>query len=172
MSRARLYLGIAFAAPVTLLTGLLYLLPFTLLGWYRYIGKRTAPPEKSPLGVGWAFVLVPEKAPAWLNKLWSSWAGHCVGSTVVLKTDPALERPSALGPVTLNHELHHVHQMHKLGFFQPVLYVLASVVAWASKEKPYQANAFECAARRAAGQVVDVDSFVQGYALCKKTSTK
>lgn len=174
MSRARLYLGIAFAAPVTLLTGLFYLLPFTLLGWYKYIGKRTAPADKSPLGVGWAFVLVPEKAPRFLNKYWAAWAGHCVGSTVVLKAHPDLERrPNpGDGPVTLNHELHHVHQMHTLGFFQPVLYVLASLVAKAAKENAYKANVFEAAARRAAGQIVDLDTFVKGFALGKKTGQK
>ena len=161
----RLYLGIAFAAPVTLLTGLFYILPFWALGWYSYIGQRTAPPNKSPLGTGWVCLLNAEKAPSFVNKHWRGWAGHCVGSTVVLKY--ALESTSAT--TVLNHELHHVDQMHRLGLFQPILYVLASLVAWASKEKSsYQSNAFEIAARRAAGQIVDTDTFVQGFALGKK----
>lgn len=170
MSRARLYFGIAFAAPVTILTALFYLLPFTLLGWYRYVGRRSSTSDKSPLGVGWVFALDAVKAPKFVNDRWVPWAGHCVGSTVVLKNDPA--RQTTSGQVTLNHELHHVHQMHTFGFFQPVLYALASLVAWVSKEKPYQANVFEVAARRVAGQVADVDSFVQGYALGKKTGQK
>jgi len=165
MNRARLYLGIAFAAPVTLLTGLFYILPFTVLGWYRCIGKRVAPTDKSPLGTGWAFVLVPEKAPAFLNKLWVGWGGHCVGSTIVLKVEPT-------NPITLNHELHHVHQMHRLGFFQPIFYALSSLITWLAQEKSYRGNAFEVAARRASGQVVDVDSFVQGFAMAKKVNAK
>ncbi len=125
MSRVRLYLGIAFAAPVTLLTGLFYLLPFWALGWYSYVGQKTAPADKSPLGTGWVFLLNAEKAPAFVNKCWRNWAGHCVGSTVVIKH--ALNGSSAT--TVLNHELHHVDQMHRLGFFQPILYALATLIA-------------------------------------------
>jgi len=165
MSRLRLYLGIAFAAPVTLLTGLFYLLPFWALGWYTYLGRHSAPTDKSPLGTGWVWVLVPEKAPAFLIKYWERWGGHCVGSTVVLKRD------SNTG-LTLNHELHHVHQMHKLGFFQPILYALSSFISSVAGEKAYADNTFEIAARRAAGQVADAESFAQGCLVCKTRAKK
>ncbi len=163
MNRARLYLGITLAAPVTIVTGLLYLLPFWAFGWYRYVGRvATTVPLNSPLGVGWVFALDEGKAPDFLRNLWSGWGGHCVGSTVVLKREPAP------GASTLNHELHHVHQMHKLGFLQPILYAASLLVDWAAGESLYHANAFEVAARRASGQIVDLGSFEQGYAIGSK----
>jgi len=161
MSRARLYLGIVFAAPVTVLTGLFYLLPFWALGWYSYHGVETAPADKSPLGIGLVFTLNADKAPDFVNKYWRNWAGHCVGSTVVLK------RAAQNGLITLNHELHHVHQMHTLGFLQPILYAASSFISYCAGEKLYNDNAFEVAARRAAGQVADPASFTQGYLHCK-----
>jgi hypothetical protein len=167
MNRARLYLGIAFAAPVTILTGLFYILPFWALGWYRCLGWMvTTVPDKSPLGAAWAFVLNADKAPAFLTKYWANWGGHCVGTVVVLKNTP-FERV-----IVLNHELHHANQMHKLGFFQPILYAMSMLTSWAAEENTYATDIFEVAARRAAGQVVDVDSFVQGFALGKKTGQK
>lgn len=156
----RLRLGVLFAAPVSILTGLFYILPFWLLGWHKYIGVKASTTGKSKLGVGWVWVLEEKKAPKWLLTRWVGWGGHCVGSFVVLRKDPD---PNTI----LNHELHHVHQMHTLGFFQPVLYVLSMLTAWAANEKPYQANHFEIEARRVAGQVADVQSFTQGYAWCK-----
>jgi hypothetical protein len=57
--------------------------------------------------------------------------------------------------------------MHTLGALQPILYMLSSITAWAAGEKAYTANHFEVAARRVAGQVVDAQSFTQGFAWCK-----
>jgi hypothetical protein len=164
MSRLRLYLGIVIAAPVTVLTGLLYVLPFWLLGWHKLVGVKESTSAKSPLGVGVVWALNEKKAPKWLTRMWAGWGGHCVGSWVVLCRPPEeLERSKVL----LNHELHHVHQMHTLGALQPILYMLSSITAWAAGEKAYTANHFEVAARRVAGQVVDAQSFTQGFAWCK-----
>ncbi len=163
MTRIRLYLGIVFAAPVSIVTGLFYILPFWLLGWHTYLGVKESTSGKSPLGVGlvWA---VSEKAPKWLQGLWTGWGGHCVGSFVVLGETPvSMDRAKVL----VNHELHHVHQMHTLGFFQPILYALSMLTAWIAGERPYAANHFEVAARRVAGQIADANSFAQGYAWCK-----
>lgn len=162
MARARLYLGFLIASPVTLLAGLFYLLPFWALGWYRYIGVWTSP--KSALGVAPAWVLR-EDAPAWLLRRWKGWGGHCVGTAIVLRRHPSDLDPR--GRLLLNHELHHVHQMHKHGALQPLLYAISSLTAWASGEKPYLANHFEVEARRVAGQIADAQSFTQGYAWCK-----
>lgn len=162
MHSLRLRLGVLFAAPVSIVTGLFYILPFWLLGWHKYIGVKTSTTGKSPLGTGWVWVLEEEKAPKWLLARWVGWGGHCVGSWVVLRKDPETN-------VTLNHELHHVHQMHTLGFLQPILYALSSLTAVAAGEEGYTANHFEVAARRAAGQVADAKSFKQGYAWCNQS---
>lgn len=164
MSCLRLYLGILIAAPVSVLTGLLYVLPFWLLGWHKLVGVKKSTSAKSPLGVGVVWMLDDKKAPKWLVKLWTGWGGHCVGSWVVLSQMP--ESPER-AKVLVNHELHHVHQMHTLGVLQPVLYALSSLTAWAAGEMAYTANHFEVAARRAAGQVTDAQSFTQGFAWCK-----
>lgn len=166
MARVRLYLGIIIASPVSFVTGLLYILPFWLFGWHRYLGVKESTSGKSALGVGPVWAVDDAKAPKWLLKQWSGWGGHCVGSFVVLRQAPeSIERGKAL----LNHELHHVHQMHTLGFLQPFLYLLSSLMAIAAGEKAYIGNHFEVAARRAAGQVADAQSFTQGYAWCKST---
>jgi len=159
-SRVRLWLGILFAAPVSILTGLFYILPFWLLGWHRYLGVKESTSGKSPLGVAMVWTLNEDKAPKWLMLKWKGWAGHCVGSLVVI-------RPTTNEKVLLNHELHHAHQMHTLGFFQPILYAVSSLTALASGEAAYRANHFEVAARRAAGQIVDTHSFTQGFVWCK-----
>lgn len=163
VSRVRLYMGIFFAAPVSLVTGLFYILPFWLLGWHRYLGVKESTSGKSALGTGLAWVVDEDKAPKWLLKRWVGWGGHCVGSFVVIRTD----KKDRQGVALLNHELHHVHQMHTFGFFQPILYVLSMFTAWVAGEKPYLANHFEVAARRTAGQIVDAQSFTQGYMWCK-----
>ncbi len=158
----RLRLGVLFAAPVSILTGLFYVLPFWLLGWHRYIGVKSSTTGKSKLGTGMVWVVDEAKAPKWLLARWVGWGGHCVGSFVVLRKMPEQV-------TTLNHELHHVHQMHTLGFLQPVLYALSSLTAFAAGEEAYKANHFEVAARRVAGQVADATSFTQGYAWCGKS---
>lgn len=164
--RLRLYLGIILAAPVSIVTGVFYVIPFWLLGWHRYLGvKESTNTAKSPLGVGLAWSVNEDKAPKWLQNAWVGWAGHCVGSFVVVRNlvNDTPERQKVL----FNHELHHVHQMHTLGFLQPFLYALSMLTAWAAGEKPYLANHFEVAARRAAGQIADTQSFTQGFAWCK-----
>lgn len=170
MARMRLLLGILFAAPVTIVTGLFYILPFWALGWYRYVGVHTAKSDKSALGTGWVWLLNAEKAPKFVLNYWRDWSGHCVGSTVVLRNDPFA--PTSKSKLTLEHELHHVHQMHRLGFFQPLLYAMSSVTAWIAGERYYASNHFEVAARRAAGQIADAPSFAQGYTYCRNSGGK
>ncbi len=160
MINARLQLGIIIAAPITFLTGLFYIIPFSLLGWYTYAGKFKTSSLSSSLGSGWVWTYNPNRGPRWLSKKWEGWGGHCVGSTIVIKE-------SKLSSKTLEHELHHVHQMHTFGVLQVAIYYFASALAWAANEKAYEANVFEVAARRAAGQIADSESFAQGYAWCK-----
>jgi hypothetical protein len=165
--KLRQILGIIFASPVTLVTFLFYALPFTLLGWYRYDGwhgMNKLPTDKSPLGVAPVFVVQEDKSPKWLLSLWERWAGHCVGTLVVVRHLPG---SSNRADVTLTHELHHVQQFHTYGFFQPLMYAISSLFAYFSGEDAYTNNIFEVSARRVAGQVVDVQSYVQGYAAGK-----
>jgi hypothetical protein len=164
--KVRQIIGIVIALPVTMLTVCFYILPFWLMGWYRYAGwygKNKKANDKSPLGIAPVWILNLKKCPAWLLGMWSGWAGHCVGTAVVLSGDLTTKRDQ----ITLNHELHHVDQMHRLGVLQPMLYLISSVTAWLAGEKFYESNLFEVAARRAAGQIVDPQSFIQGYSAGK-----
>lgn len=143
MSTVARWAGYTWAAPLTLL-GLIYVTLFTLLGWYRRIGRRDD-----------AFVwqLIQDKAPVWLDKFWLHWGGHTIGQVVVLKPDVDTDR----GKILLRHEQEHVHQCMVLGIFQPILYGLASLgLRFCRHAHPYYDNPFEIDARRAAGQVIDV----------------
>lgn len=170
--KLRQILGIIFASPVTLVTFLFYALPFTLLGWYRYdgwYGLNKKATDKSPLGIAPVFVVQEDKSPKWLLSLWERWAGHCVGTLVVVRYQPGSSKKA---DTTLVHELHHVQQFHMCGFFQPVMYLASSLFAYLSGEDAYTNNVFEVSARRTAGQVVDVQSYVQGYAAGKIQTEK
>jgi len=143
MSKVARVAGYIWAAPLTLL-GLIYVTLFTLLGWYKRIGK---------FDDALVWQLVAEKSPEWLDKAWLHWGGHTVGNVVVLKPDISSDR----GKILLRHEQEHVHQCMVLGVFQPVLYTLAWVgLHFCRYAHPYYDNPFEIDARRAAGQVVDV----------------
>lgn len=163
----RTSLGILFALPVTLISLAFYLLPFTAFRWYRYVGWKGVPGDSydvptNPMGTAPCWVVDEMRAPVWLLWLWEGWSGHCVGTAIVVRRAPG---ESTTADTTVRHELHHVHQMHRLGFFQPMLYSLASLCAWASKNDSYVDNPFEVSARRAAKQLVDADSFAQGFAM-------
>lgn len=158
--------GFIASLPLTAITYLLYLLPFQLLGWYNYIGWRGLCDLGKDSKLGYAPVWVlSDSAPNFLKSWWSNWGGHCVGTAVVLRKHP---EESKRAKIILVHELCHVEQVHRLGFLQPLAYVAASILAYVSGEDAYKMNAFEVAARRGAGQVVDPQSFVQGYALGSK----
>jgi hypothetical protein len=161
--KLRTILGVVLVSPVTLVTLLFYVLPFSVLGWYKYygwVGLNKTGEDKSPLGTAPAWVVQLERCPMWLLQYWSNWGGHCVGTGIVVKLKPGSSKKA---DTVVNHELHHVDQMHRLGFLQPLLYALSSLCVKLAGEDAYAFNAFEMAARRAAGQIVDPQSFVQGY---------
>jgi hypothetical protein len=165
--KLRTILGIVFASPVTLVTLLFYVLPFTALGWYKYMGWYGIDKlynDKSPYGVAPVWTVQLDRCPAWLANYWVKWGGHCVGTAVVVKYEPGSSKKA---DITLVHELHHADQMHRFGFFQPVLYALSSLCAKVAGEDAYIMNVFEMSARRVAGQIVDPQSFVTGYTSCK-----
>lgn len=143
MQKAARIAGFVWAAPLTLL-GLIYVHVFVLLRWYKRLGV---------FGDALVWQLVPEKAPAWLDKAWLRWGGHTIGNVVVVKHDLTTDR----GKLILRHEQEHVHQCMVLGVFQPILYALAYIgLMFCRYSHPYYDNPFEIDARRAAGQVVDV----------------
>lgn len=143
----RLWLGIVWSSPITIVAAIFYVIPFTLIGWYRYFGIHEH---------GMFFVTT-DKMPSWLVNFWKRWAGHTAGNIVVMTVEPTEKS------ATVIHELQHVAQCMKLGVFQPILYALSSLgikLACPSSD-PYFSNPFELDARRAAGQIVDVEGLVK-----------
>lgn len=142
MKKLLQYIG---AGPVTIL-GLLYVKIFSLMGWYTYAGK---------FGDALVWTTNQSKLPDFMQKLWKDWGGHTVGQVVVLKK-PEIDK------TILIHEQEHVRQFMVLGIFQPILYAICSIAIKIGCKKSdwYYSNPFEIEARRAAGQVVDVESFI------------
>jgi len=141
MSKVLRIIGIAWAAPVTVF-GLLYVLLFSLFGWYKFLGSR-----------GDALVWTIDKPPSFLDKMWTRWAGQTIGNVIVMKADVETDK----GKIVLRHEQEHVHQCMVLGVFQPIIYGIAYLgLCCCRSAHPYYDNPFEVDARRAAGQIVDV----------------
>lgn len=143
MSKLARFVGCVWASPVTIL-GLIYVLIFSIFGWYKYAGAY---------GDALLWRLVIEKTPKWLNKLWLGWGGHTIGNVVVMRIDHESDR----GKVTLRHEQEHVYQFMILGIFLPIIYGATYLGLKSCRNAhPYYDNPFEIDARRAAGQPVDV----------------
>lgn len=144
MSKVISLVGLVWALPLTLL-GLFHVLLPTILGWYQPI---TYP------GLAWVWSVNPS-SPTWLRRAWGSRSGCTLGNTVIINVDHTSRR----GQMVLRHEQEHVNQHMRLGVLQPVLYNLFSLIIWLAcpLSSPYYSNVFEIEARRAAGQVVDVE---------------
>ena len=137
------YLKFAWAFPVTFF-GLIYSVLFWKLGWHKFRGVH---------GDALVWVVDDSKAPGWLMSLWKGWAGHAIGNVIVMRSEDYAEGS------TLVHEQKHVDQVMRLGVFQPIVYainMLAIKVGCVGSD-PYYSNPFEIDARRAAGQLVDVE---------------
>jgi hypothetical protein len=141
------YLQYVWAAPVTVF-GLLYVLLFWVCGWYKWSGVE---------GDALVWLLNVDKAPAWLLKLWGRFAGQAIGNVVVLKSTFADK------PWLLIHEQKHVDQVMRLGVFQPIVYLTTYIAIkfGCPGSDPYYDNCMEIDARRAAGQVIDVEGAVK-----------
>lgn len=144
-------LGFAWASPLTL-CGLVYVLVFQLMGWYKWHGVR---------GDALVWITNPSAMPGWLYRRWNGLTfdlgGVCVGNVIVMDVaDFAID--SIAWNKILIHEMTHVKQCMRLGIFQPLLYG-SCTIALSLLDKnvdSYYDNPFENHARRAAGQVVDV----------------
>lgn len=138
-------LGFVWSSPITVVALVFYILPLWALGYYRFYGtKETA--------LVW---MTTKSQPAWLDKLWNGWAGQALGNVVVLAH--FLEKSDKLLNIVLTHELEHTKQCMKLGLFQPLLYLVFWITGKIINNcDGYYDNIFEIAARRSAGQTIDV----------------
>ena len=160
MSKILRVLGYVWAAPLTLLA-LVYVLVFSALGWYKFTGR---------LGDALVWCVQQEKLPSLLSRVWAGWAGQTIGNVVVLRVDLTSDR----GKMTLRHEQEHVRQCMILGIFQPLFYGIAwlAIKIACPRSSPYYTNPFEIEARRAAGQVVDVEGVIAKAAAAGKLLIK
>ena len=144
------YFGYVWSFPVTFF-GLAYASAFQLARWYKWHGIK---------GDALVWCVDGDRSPQWLLKLWQGWAGHTIGNVVVLKKTPEQS------PVILVHEQKHVDQCMRLGVFQPILYGLnlAAIKIGCAGSDPYYSNPFEIDARRAAGQLIDVEGAIKKIA--------
>jgi hypothetical protein len=150
LNKLQRVLGWAWASPLTL-CGLFYVVPLSVLGWY------------SPLGVrGDAMVWsLDAGAPAWLLRTWRHRSGHAVGNVVVLHPQHA-SLDTHQGRVVLHHEQDRVRQSMVLGPFYPLFYAVMwlGIRLACPKSSTLHGHPFEVEARRAAGQVIDVEGTV------------
>ncbi len=160
MSKLTRILGFIWASPLTLF-GLIYATLFTGLGWYRRTGT---------FGDALVWNAVPDKVPKWVTRTLLWWGGHSVGNVVVMMAHPKSDR----GKIVLRHEQEHVRQTMVLGVFQPILYSIMSAcirIACPHSHHHYS-NPFEIEARRAAGQVVDVEGTLKRLQELARTRRK
>ena len=155
-------LGYVWAAPITLV-GLVYVLSFQIMGWYRFLGIYEN-------ALVWS--TVPERSPEWILLRWSRLSGLCIGNVVILDaSDMNVDNfDDHSVKIILIHELEHVRQCMTLGIFQPILYGLFSMVIYffLKKSDYYWSNPFEVEARRAAGQIIDHEGAAERIQLLKK----
>lgn len=140
-------LQIIWLLPMTVLVWVIYILPLWLI-WRDLKFVRWA-----KYGVA-EFILAERALEAWHARLWRDWAGWGGPCCFVWKGDP-----HAVMSRTRLHELEHCRQQFVWGpLFYPV-YLLASVWIWLAgpaDKNAYYDNPFERAARKAAGQRVDI----------------
>lgn len=146
MNRLLRALGCAWASPLTLL-GLAYACTFdVILGHYRYIGRH---------GDALAWEPNRTKLPKWLARFWRARPGQAFGNVIIVSADPN----TRVGHSVLSHEQDKVRQMMVLGPLWPILYALVWLVIRVAcpRSSPHFSHPFDVEARRAAGQVIDVE---------------
>lgn len=139
-------LGFIWAAPLTAI-GLSYVLSLSIFGWYKFIGFRDD-------ALVW---VTTERTPSLLSMI--KYSGRTIGNVVVIKYNP----DTTEGRTTLKHEQQHVRHYMRLGPFMPLLYSVSwmSIKLACSNSDPHYSNVFEVDARRAAGQIIDVEGTVR-----------
>jgi len=150
MSMLLKVLGFIWASPLTLAC-LTYVSVFWALGWYKYHGI-----ERDAL----VFCPVPDRVKGPLKAYWDRWGGHCIGNVIVADADPA---DTAKWDRLLTHEGQHVKQVMRAGIFWALMYGLNALFIWlcCPSSHYYWSNPCEIDARRAAGQLIDVEGVKQ-----------
>jgi len=99
------------------------------------------------------FVLAEKGLESWHKRLWRDWAGWAGPGFFIWVGDP-----HAPMSATRDHEIEHCRQQYRWGIFFYPVYFLESVWIWLFKRdwNAYLDNHFERAARRAAGQLVNI----------------
>lgn len=148
-SLARL-LGVVWASPLTLPAFFFYILPLQLFGHYRYVGWT---------GQAWRWACRPSKCPSFIQFFWRRFGpGHTIGNIIVTQEMLGTSTESMLA-----HFHCHVRQCMRLGVFMPVAYYGCWFVIrlFLPHCNPRYSNPFEVDARRAAGQMVDIEGFLK-----------
>lgn len=149
MSGVRRALGWTWAAPLTLL-GLCLVGVVASLGWCSSVGRRED-------ALVW---LVAPSCPSWLRRWW--WLhedAHALGNVVVTGVDP----DNHLGRVVLRHQQARVGQMMRLGVLYPLAWATVwLIIRWTCVHSMARyTHPFAVDARRAAGQLIDVEGAVK-----------
>jgi len=146
-------LGFIWLLPFTLLMWLLYILPLILFKEVKYVRKAST--------FVWEFSN-PIDPTSWYDKLWARWGGWSGPCVIILHED--MYKSAFRLEMVRKHELRHCKDQFKWGVFFYPAYIVAS--AWIgftnlfkkreNKKHIYLFNPFEMAARKDAGQIVDV----------------
>lgn len=137
---------------------ILWLLPATILVWFIYVLPVWLI-FRDLVFVRWAqfgvieFVLAKKGLEKWHVKLWHDWAGWAGPMVFVWRGDPHVVMSR-----TRAHEMEHCRQQFYAGIFLYPIYILISAFIWVfmPSKSAYLHNPFEVAARKAAGQPVEV----------------
>jgi len=146
-------LGFLWALPATIICWLFYILPLMAFRELKYEGKLDT--------FVWEFKN-PINPTSWYDKLWARWAGWS-GPCVLILHEDVYKDVNKL-KITRIHELRHCKDQFKWGiFFYPAYFLASAWLAisnlWKKKEDKkhiYYSNPFEVAARKEAGQLVDI----------------
>lgn len=149
MKKLKLLVCLLWAFPLTFF-GIIYVLTFQALKWYKFCGIFDN-------AIVWK--VNEDKMPKVLQVAWQNWLSHCLGNVIVLKKDPASKSAKS----ALLHSQEHVRQCMVLGVFQPILFILFSLVIKIALNKLhyYFSNPFELEARRVSHQTIDVESAIE-----------
>jgi hypothetical protein len=146
MKNLKLILGIIWASPITLVTAIFFFIPCIVFRQIKYVEWDEA---------AWSFISIPGSVLH--NYLTNSgYRGFAAGNIIVYR---AKNYPKHKEATVRIHELEHVKQCMRLSVFQPIIYFGAWVgIYFGSIEThPYYDNPFEIAARRVAGQRIDLN---------------
>ena len=134
--------------------GFLWCLPVSILAWMVMIilylfGQIEEFKITKALVFVWNIEL-----DSWLRSHTMKWAGSTAGNNIIIAYNVNIVRYME----TMRHEIHHCKQHYRWGIFFFPVYILECLFIWLfMKDKhPYLDNHFERAARKAAGQLVNI----------------